>query len=63
MKKQFRLYDIYRYLSVGKQSQIKGIKEYKATKFNSGAITIDVDFVNGVNYSEFYRLRNLQKIL
>lgn len=37
-KKQFRLFDIYRYLALGEESNIKGIKSYVVTK--SGCIQI-----------------------
>ena len=43
-KKQFRLYDIYRYVSIGEQSHIKGIESYEASIF-SGILTIR--FCNG----------------
>lgn len=37
-KKQFRLFDIYRYLALGEESKIKGIVSYVVTK--SGCIQI-----------------------
>lgn len=37
-KKQFRLFDVYRYLALGEESKIKGITSYVVTK--SGCIQI-----------------------
>ena len=34
MKKQFRLYDIYRNASLDKQSNIQGVREYTAEFYN-----------------------------
>lgn len=41
MKKQFRLYDLYRYAATGQQSQIRGIHSYEC---NAEATTITVRF-------------------
>lgn len=41
MKKQFRLYDLYRYAATGQQSQIRGIHSYEC---NVDATTIIVRF-------------------
>jgi hypothetical protein len=41
-KKQFRLYDIYRYIVTGETSQIKGIHSYDCNKDGS-IITVDYD--------------------
>lgn len=46
MKKQFRLYDIYRYAAMGIQSNIKGIHSYEC---NKTATTIVVRFSNPVD--------------
>ena len=31
-KKQFRLYDIYRYATIGVESKVRGIREYECNK-------------------------------
>ena len=41
MKKQFRLYDLYRFATIGAQSKIKGITSYEC---NTTATTIVVHF-------------------
>lgn len=43
MKKQFRLYDLYRYAATGEQSKIKGIHSYEC---NATATTITIRFTN-----------------
>ena len=43
MKKQFRLYDIYRYASLDKQSAIQGVREYNAEfdyKFKQAKVSV-----------------------
>lgn len=42
MKKQFRLYDIYRCAVTGEQSSIKGIREYQVRQDEDKALCIDV---------------------
>lgn len=42
-KKQFRLYDIYRYAAIGEQSSIQGIDSYEC---NRDATTLVVRFTN-----------------
>ena len=56
MKKQFRLYDIYRAFSIGKYSQIKGINNYSVTKdvYDPGfEICVEFDNRNGLKYQEY----------
>lgn len=46
LKKQFRLYDIYRYATTGIESKIKGIESYEC---NKTATTIVVRFQSSTN--------------
>ena len=49
VKKQFRLYDVYRYAATGEQSKIEGIDSYEC---NRDATTLVVRYPNcgGVNF-------------
>ena len=54
MKKQFRLYDIYRNASLNKQSAIHGIREYNVEfDYKSKQIRVDATFYN---YETFEKL-------
>jgi hypothetical protein len=72
MKKQFRLYDIYRYLTLREASSIKGIKTYAVIKepiwcnFNI-TVCLDSEFVltyNCTSEAEFKEaVRDINKTL
>lgn len=49
LKKQFRLYDIYRYRAIREQSNIRGI-----TKYNVTNCTVEIEYNNGIEYRHFY---------
>ena len=57
-KKQFRLYDIYRYAAIGVESKIKGIRSYSVNS-NATAITIRFD---DCAHSEIYYASNKQEL-
>ena len=51
VKKQFRLFDVYRYLATGYMSTIQGLPEYHASigydnNKNYGELYITVEFIN-----------------
>ena len=47
MKKQFRLYDIYRSASLGRQSAIQGVRDYTAEfDYKSKQAKVSVTFYN-----------------
>lgn len=54
-KKQFRLYDIYRYAATGIESKIKGIHSYEV---NRDATVMTVRFGDTQDYSEIYFASN-----
>ena len=57
-KKQFRLYDIYRYYSIHEMSHIEGIEWYEV--MNSGS-TVSVRYV-GSTFTRHYVARNEQEL-
>lgn len=58
MKKQFRLYDVYRYAAVGEMSQIRGIKSYEV---NKDATVITITLYNGREYTDILMTENERK--
>ena len=60
MKKQFRLYDIYRTAATGEMSNIRGIKIYSV---DSTATHIHIMFVDGQCVSETCEIENYRKAL
>lgn len=54
-KKQFRLYDIYRYAVSGNASKIYGIESYTV---NESATIIVVRFDNGVRICKFAKIED-----
>lgn len=54
-KKQFRLYDIYRYAATGVESKIKGIHSYEV---NRDATVMTVRFGDMPDYSKIYFASN-----
>lgn len=52
-KKQFRLFDVYRYIATGQQSHIKGISLYSASTCTL-RISYDNDSLNIYGYDDFF---------
>ena len=55
MKKQFRLYDVYRFAASGNISSIRGIKSYEVTK---DATALSVTFDNGYTINRFAKIED-----
>ena len=49
VKKQFRLYDVYRYAATGEQSNIQGIDSYECNK-DATTLVIRYEGCGGVNF-------------
>lgn len=74
MKKQFRLFDVYRCIATGEQSQVQGIKEYDLRiigyRMNYNTAEYDcerqfhIEFVKGGEYDcRFTNETELKKII
>lgn len=53
MKKQFRLYDIYRYMAQEEASSIRGIDSYYVVRTNENNILVVLTFENGFEVSHY----------
>lgn len=58
MKKQFRLYDVYRYAAVGEMSSIIGVKLYEVDK---DSFHIRIVFTDGYEINRFCRTEDDRK--
>ena len=55
MKKQFRLYDVYRFAATGNISKIRGIESYEC---NRDADVIAITFDNGYTITRFCKIED-----
>lgn len=63
MKKQFRLYDIYRTATTGNMSVIKGLKCYDAKILLDGDIKIYLLYDNDSEWVAYYKNEDELKVL